>query len=132
MKSAAWEGLGCGSRFYGRFSIGGDHMHAYRNLPPHDDIVALITKIRKFQLIFLLDRLSDYPSVYTVKFVSTSASKLDPLLICFDELFFPHQIPDYNTMDTRLASKRYQDNYSWLLYNFFTFLDNCSTYTYQV
>ena len=47
------------------------------------------------------NRLSDLGSVFTVGLVATRSSKLDPMLICFDNFFFgPKSYPLFNTQVT--------------------------------
>ena len=108
----------CGGKFACTYSYRGEHMHECNSLPHHGWHHQINCQIRKFKIIYLLNRYSDYRSVDTAEFVWPRASKLDPLLICFDEIFFQHQLPDYGTMAARLISNRYHDNYIWLLDNF--------------
>ena len=41
-----------------------------------------------FKIFYLLNKKSDWKSVFTIKSLAMRSSKLDPMLICFDEFFF--------------------------------------------
>ena len=53
-------------------------MHACRNL----------FGFSVFKMFYLLNEKSDWKSVFTIKSLAMRSSKLDPMLICFDEIFF--------------------------------------------
>ena len=57
-------------------------MHAEKDKTA--DIMCIQCKIKNFRSS---NRLSDLRSVFTVRHVASRSSKLDPMLLCFDEFF---------------------------------------------
>ena len=51
-----------------------------------------------------------------------STSKQDPILICFDDFFFRHQLPDYYTVVAMLLVDSYHPNSTQLTDNVYMFL----------
>ena len=65
------------------------------------DIIRIKCIIKNFKNFCSSNRISDSESVFTVGLVATRSSKLDPMLICFDEFFFgPKSYPLHNTWVT--------------------------------
>ena len=60
-------------------------------------------------------------SVFTVRSASTRTLKQDPILICFDKLFFRRQLPSYFTVLAMLVVNSYHSNSTQLPDNFYMF-----------
>ena len=56
------------------------------------DVIGIKCEIKNFKKFCSLNHLSDLKYVFSVRLVATRFSKLDPILICFDDVFFKPKI----------------------------------------
>ena len=98
----------------------GGHSPKYGNLTLHayshvDSLQVLI-----FKMFYLLNRKSKHRSVFMVSFVASRSSKLNLILICFDNFSFRSQLPDYSYLVTNYSHVGHQVKIK-LLPGFFEF-----------
>ena len=78
--------------------------------------------ILEFKMFYFSSHKSNWKSAFTVDFVVTRSSKLNPILICFDNIFFWPKLPDYSHLVTRYCQVGCKIKIKWLpgYLNFFT------------